>query len=279
MLGVRGLRLGAYQALLASWVGLSVDGAARHPRVGTVRTLAAVRDAAQGGRYAVAVRQPRFETFAVEVQGGDQLSRCNVAPVGRLDTGRLLIAVRLRSGNYAASRTREEALRLSDAGLSRFRKNCCKSQSQFMICNNKSAVSQIRLRCAPMVRTLWHLRLAAQDFGAHLQHAPSGAKVSASSPSDASAGMIRRRVLSDVRESLRSQAAVALIGPRQVGKTTLARQIADEVNGVYFDLESTSDRSMMAEPALNLEPFEDKLVVLDEIHRAPRDLSGTARND
>ena len=89
--------------------------------------------------------------------------------------------------------------------------------------------------------------------------------------------MIRRRVLSDVRERLRSQAAVALIGPRQVGKTTLARQIADEVNGVYFDLESSSDRSMVAEPALNLEPFEDKLVVLDEIHRAPeifRELRG-----
>ena len=89
--------------------------------------------------------------------------------------------------------------------------------------------------------------------------------------------MIRRRVLSDVRESLRNQAAVALIGPRQVGKTTLARQIADEVDAVYFDLESSSDRSMVAEPALNLEPFEDKLVVLDEIHRAPeifRELRG-----
>ncbi|MDE0123923.1 MAG: ATP-binding protein [Bryobacterales bacterium] len=89
--------------------------------------------------------------------------------------------------------------------------------------------------------------------------------------------MIQRRVLSDVRERLRSQAAVALIGPRQVGKTTLARQIADEVNGAYFDLESSSDRSMVAEPALNLEPLEDKLVVLDEIHRAPeifRELRG-----
>ena len=89
--------------------------------------------------------------------------------------------------------------------------------------------------------------------------------------------MIRRRVLSDVRESLRNQAAVALIGPRQVGKTTLAHQIADEVDAVYFDLESSSDRSMVAEPALNLEPFEDKLVVLDEIHRAPeifRELRG-----
>lgn len=89
--------------------------------------------------------------------------------------------------------------------------------------------------------------------------------------------MIRRRVLSDVRESLRNQAAAALIGPRQVGKTTLARQIADEVDAVYFDLESSSDRSMVAEPALNLEPFEDKLVVLDEIHRAPeifRELRG-----
>lgn len=89
--------------------------------------------------------------------------------------------------------------------------------------------------------------------------------------------MIQRRVLADVRESLRSQAAVALIGPRQVGKTTLALQIAGEVDAVYLDLESSSDRSLVAEPALNLEPFEDQLVVLDEIHRAPeifRELRG-----
>ena len=89
--------------------------------------------------------------------------------------------------------------------------------------------------------------------------------------------MIERRALSEVRARLCSQAAVALIGPRQVGKTTLARQIAEEIEAVYFDLESSSDRSLVAEPALNLEPFEDRLVVLDEIHRVPetfRELHG-----
>lgn len=81
--------------------------------------------------------------------------------------------------------------------------------------------------------------------------------------------MIRRRAESEVRARLASQAAVALLGPRQVGKTTLARQIAAEVGAVYLDLETESARSLLAEPRLNLEAFEARLVVLDEIHHAP----------
>ncbi len=81
--------------------------------------------------------------------------------------------------------------------------------------------------------------------------------------------MIQRRALTEVRRRLAIQPAVALIGPRQVGKTTLARQIAAETDAVYLDLESSSDRAVVAEATLNLEQFEDKLVVLDEIHRAP----------
>lgn len=71
--------------------------------------------------------------------------------------------------------------------------------------------------------------------------------------------------------------AVALIGPRQVGKTTLAFQIGDQLPSAYFDLESSADRSWVAEPRLNLRPLEDRLVILDEIHRTPevfRDLRG-----
>ena len=89
--------------------------------------------------------------------------------------------------------------------------------------------------------------------------------------------MIYRSASAHVRKRLNAIPAVALIGPRQVGKTTLARQIGDELGAIYFDLESSADRAWIAEPRLNLEPYEDRLVILDEIHRAPeifRDLRG-----
>lgn len=81
--------------------------------------------------------------------------------------------------------------------------------------------------------------------------------------------MIRRRALSSVKAALGRQAAVALIGPRQVGKTTLAHVIASEVPSLYLDLEDPSDRQKLAEPRLFLKQYEDRLVVLDEIHRVP----------
>ena len=64
---------------------------------------------------------------------------------------------------------------------------------------------------------------------------------------------------------------MALIGPRQVGKTTLARTIADERGdgAVYLDLEQPQDRARLEDAAAYLARLEDKLVVLDEIHRAP----------
>jgi predicted AAA+ superfamily ATPase len=81
--------------------------------------------------------------------------------------------------------------------------------------------------------------------------------------------MIQRRVLPFVREALDRQAAVGLIGPRQVGKTTLATAIAEAVPSLYLDLESSEDRGKLADPVLFLRAFEDRLVVLDEIHRLP----------
>jgi uncharacterized protein len=81
--------------------------------------------------------------------------------------------------------------------------------------------------------------------------------------------MIARRVERIVREALNRQAAVALVGPRQVGKTTLARNIAADVPSVYLDLESPEDRRKLADPSLFLREYEDRLVVLDEIHRTP----------
>jgi predicted AAA+ superfamily ATPase len=81
--------------------------------------------------------------------------------------------------------------------------------------------------------------------------------------------MIRRRAHSTVLAALRRQAAVALIGPRQVGKTTLAQQIAEGTNALYLDLETAADRGKLADPALFLKAYEDRLVILDEIHRVP----------
>lgn len=65
------------------------------------------------------------------------------------------------------------------------------------------------------------------------------------------------------------QPAVALIGPRQAGKTTLAHAIAAATPSIYLDLEAREDRARLADPALFLNRYEDQLVVLDEIHRVP----------
>ncbi len=81
--------------------------------------------------------------------------------------------------------------------------------------------------------------------------------------------MIPRRVLQTVQEALGRQAAVAIIGPRQVGKTTLALALAEESESLYLDLESRADRDKLSDPELFLRGYEDRLVILDEIHRVP----------
>lgn len=81
--------------------------------------------------------------------------------------------------------------------------------------------------------------------------------------------MILRRIQTDVMAALARQAAVGLIGPRQVGKTTLALHIAEDTRSLYLDLEDRADREKLSDPALFLNQFEDSLVILDEIHRVP----------
>ena len=82
--------------------------------------------------------------------------------------------------------------------------------------------------------------------------------------------MIGRRLLSALNGALAESPAVALLGPRQVGKTTLALEVARTRVAVYLDLESETDRAKLSEPELYLPQHADKLVILDEIQRTPQ---------
>jgi len=81
--------------------------------------------------------------------------------------------------------------------------------------------------------------------------------------------MIERSLYNQVLSALSRQAAVALIGPRQVGKTTLALQIAAQTQSLYMDLEDPIEREKLTNPGQFLAVYENHLVILDEIHRAP----------
>jgi len=81
--------------------------------------------------------------------------------------------------------------------------------------------------------------------------------------------MIARRACSKLNELLGRFPAVVLLGPRQVGKTTLARQCAAEKGGIYLDLESQRDLHKLSDPEDYLSQREDRLVILDEIQRVP----------
>lgn len=88
--------------------------------------------------------------------------------------------------------------------------------------------------------------------------------------------MYKRKTQKFVQSSLESQAAVVLLGPRQVGKTTLALDIASERPSVYLDLEREADRQILTEPDLYLDEQAGKLVILDEVQQMP-DLFRTLR--
>lgn len=81
--------------------------------------------------------------------------------------------------------------------------------------------------------------------------------------------MFHRTIAAELTLELDHTPAVALLGPRQVGKTTLALEVAHTRPSVYLDLESERDRAKLDNAELYLSDHLDKLVILDEVHRAP----------
>ncbi len=80
-------------------------------------------------------------------------------------------------------------------------------------------------------------------------------------------GRLRERRL---RESLARFPAVGLVGPRQVGKTTLARSLSGSWGpSTYLDLERPSDIAKLSDPELYLSRLASKLVIIDEVQRRP----------
>jgi uncharacterized protein len=90
--------------------------------------------------------------------------------------------------------------------------------------------------------------------------------------------IVERRLRASIEAQLRLNPAVVLLGPRQVGKTTLAREIAEKSKtaAVYLDLERPADRRRLEDADAYLRAQDGKLVVVDEIHKAP-ELFGTLR--
>ena len=83
--------------------------------------------------------------------------------------------------------------------------------------------------------------------------------------------MIERKIQKEVARLLSNFPAIALLGPRQVGKTTLTRELLKDsvAEVIYFDLENDDDILRLKNPAFILNQFPDACVILDEIQRMP----------
>jgi predicted AAA+ superfamily ATPase len=81
--------------------------------------------------------------------------------------------------------------------------------------------------------------------------------------------MIQRAILPALKKYLGQFPAVALLGPRQVGKTTLALEIVKNSKSDYLDLESDVDLNKLQQPELYFQNHLDELIVLDEVQQAP----------
>lgn len=81
--------------------------------------------------------------------------------------------------------------------------------------------------------------------------------------------MIQRRLESEIRQALEHNPSIALMGPRQVGKTTLALDISEQIPAIYLDLENSLDNAKLRDIVAFHAENRTKLIVLDEVQRTP----------
>ena len=83
--------------------------------------------------------------------------------------------------------------------------------------------------------------------------------------------MLKRRIQKDITKSLKQFPVVGLVGPRQAGKTTLAKMIAGKIDRpvIYLDIESPQDVQKLDDAQLYLQQFQNHLIILDEAQRKP----------
>ncbi|MCK5341681.1 MAG: ATP-binding protein [Desulfobulbaceae bacterium] len=82
-------------------------------------------------------------------------------------------------------------------------------------------------------------------------------------------GYVQRFAEKELRRALARSPAVAILGPRQCGKSTMAKTLLETVPAVYLDLQDRVDRNKLIEPELFFDRHRDKLICLDEIQLLP----------
>ena len=83
--------------------------------------------------------------------------------------------------------------------------------------------------------------------------------------------MLKRKAEKHLSELISYFPVVAIVGPRQVGKTTLAKLLIKKINkpSIYLDLELNSDYNKLLDAQIFLEQYQDKCVIIDEVQRMP----------
>lgn len=81
--------------------------------------------------------------------------------------------------------------------------------------------------------------------------------------------MIKRNLEALLLNKLERSPAIAILGPRQVGKTTLAKRLGMNRNGLYLDMENPNDQNKLQDPFSYLSLYEDHTIIIDEIQMMP----------
>lgn len=81
--------------------------------------------------------------------------------------------------------------------------------------------------------------------------------------------MIKRRLESQIQQSIEYSPSVALMGPRQVGKTTIALNLSEQRPAIYLDLENSLDTAKVQDIAAFHAENRTRLIILDEVQRTP----------